>query len=639
MNPVISRVIIFNRAPFERLDLSFEKNSISVLTGINGQGKTTILSYIVDSWYELVRDYYSNEFKGKEGIYFRVAASMYVMDRTKPSIVYVRYNVDEQFVDYLNIEDGITEAQYNEIVTLTGKIPFGRIEKKEGRSIRCKCVSENVNKELVQKWLGSNVLTCFPSFRYELPYYIADTYKKQFEFRKDNRYSGFLTNPLIVVSGIEGITNWLMDLVLDKELYDNHSVVEQETRLWRNVSSIISSTLSSKLNGLRVRFALGRRNRGASRISVVRQDNSEDIYPSIYGMSSGELALLGMFTEILRQADNLSTNIPIQNIRGIVVIDEIDKHLHIKLQKEVISSMMALFPNVQFIVSTHSPFFTMGLAENEVTRARSKVIDLDQGGLSSEPQSIAIYREVYDMMIGENENYKQLYDKLLRIIKNSKKPVVITEGKTDAKHIKNAMFKLGVSDVDVDFFEIGYLNWGDSQLKSMLESLSRLDNQRKIIGVFDRDSDNYVQYATSEGQSFKCLREGSNVYTFCIPLVNEAEYGQQISIEHYYHKTDLLKENHDHRRLFLGEEFYESGNSKDGQYQTRIKNISNKVQINGIIDDKVYRRADDLELNNSIALSKDAFAELVCGDTNFADGFDFSNFNSIFDVLREICAL
>ena len=201
------------------------------------------------------------------------------------------------------------------------------------------------------------------------------------------------------------------------------------------------------------------------------------------------------------------------------------------------------------------------------------------------------------------------------------------------------MLKLGVTDVDVDFFEIGDLNWGDSQLKNMLESLARLDNQRKIIGVFDRDSDNYVEYATCEDQSFKCFREGSNVYTFCIPLVNEAEYGQKISIEHYYHKTDLLKENDAHRRLFLGEEFFDSGNSKDGQYQTKIKSIGHKVQVNGIIDEKVYKRSEDLELKDSIAMSKDAFAELVCGDTDYAKGFDFSNFNRIFDVLREICSL
>ena len=38
----------------------------------------------------------------------------------------------------------------------------------------------------------------------------------------------------------------------------------------------------------------------------------------------------------------------------------------------------------------------------------------------------------------------------------------------------------------------------------------------------------------------------------------------------------------------------------------------------------------------SIALSKNDFADLVCGNTDFAADFDFSNFNQIIDVIREI---
>ena len=638
MKPYINRIIIYNRAPFDSIDLSFSENGVYVLTGINGQGKTTLISYIIDSWYELIRNHYRYEFKGDEGTYYRISSSLFVPDHTKPSIVYIRYIVDGRNVDSINIEAGTTEEQYNELVPLAGKIPFDRVSDKNGRSKRGKFVSENVKEEMVLSWLNSNVLTCFPSFRYEMPYYMTDFFKTKFEFKKDDFFSGYLTNPLLVVSGIDGVTNWLMDLVLDLELYDKQSVVKQETILWRNVNNVLSSALSSKIKGVPVRFGLGRRNRGASRISVVRTDNSELVYPSIFGMSSGELAIISMFLEILRQADNLTTNIPISDIKGIVLVDEIDKHLHIKLQKELLPSMLALFPNIQFIISTHSPFLTMGLAENGPVNERTKIVDFDQGGLVSEPESVDIYREVYDMMISQNDNYKLLYDELQRQIRSSAIPLVITEGKTDAKHIKNALLKLGITDLNVDFFEIGQQEWGDSKLESMLESFAKVHNQRKIIGIFDRDSDKYVTYATSEGMDYRCLRQGSNVYIFCIPLVNQDEYGSAISIEHYYHREDLLKENDEHRRLFLGDEFYENGNSKDGSYQTRIKNIQHKVRVNGIIDEKVYR-TDDLQHLNSVALSKDAFAELVCGDTNYAINFDLSSFESIISVLRDICAL
>ena len=76
MKIFVERIIIKNRAPFESLDLAFNENEIAVLTAVNGRGKTTILSYIVDAWYEMVRPHFRNEFKGKENEYYRISSSI-----------------------------------------------------------------------------------------------------------------------------------------------------------------------------------------------------------------------------------------------------------------------------------------------------------------------------------------------------------------------------------------------------------------------------------------------------------------------------------------------------------------------------------------------------------------------------------
>lgn len=635
MKSYLSRIIIYNRAPFDKLDLSFEENGISVLTGINGQGKTTILSYIVDSWFELIRKHFQNEFKGREATYYRISSPLYMIKGGAPSVVYIRYKIGSHTVDCLDYEGKISETQYNEILPFSDRLPYSRLDRSPSSSYQEKIVSSNANEGFVNKWLFDNIITSFPSFRYELPYYLTEPYKQDYSFKKEFNLKGYLQNPLLVISGIDGIANWLMDLVLDMKQYDEKES-SNETVLWKNVNDILTAELSSKLKGKQVRFGLGRRNLGASRISIVdRIGSGEDVYPSIFGMSSGELAILAMFVEILRQADNLHTNIKLEDIQGIVLIDEIDKHLHIMLQKEVLPSMLELFPNVQFIVSTHSPFLTMGLAENIKTLERSKIIDLDQGGMVTEPQSIGIYDEVYRIMIGENKNFKELYDNLIVQIKDSTKPLVITEGKTDIKHIKNAIKRLGIEDVDVEFYEIADQKWGDTELKKLLEQLAKLDNKRKIIAVFDRDNPNMVDFTTDATLPYKVLRPGSNVYVFRIPLVNEAEYGQEISIEHYYHKKDLKKEGPKHRRIFLGEEFYESGNSKEGKYQTDKNGLAQRIQKNGVIDEKVYS-SSDLQHAHSVALSKNDFADLVSGDTDYAADFDFSNFRQITEVIKEI---
>ena len=60
----LEKVIIYNFAPFkDKLVLNFNKNDITVLSAINGKGKTTIMSYIVDAFYEMARAGFANEFE------------------------------------------------------------------------------------------------------------------------------------------------------------------------------------------------------------------------------------------------------------------------------------------------------------------------------------------------------------------------------------------------------------------------------------------------------------------------------------------------------------------------------------------------------------------------------------------------
>ena len=51
------------------------------------------------------------------------------------------------------------------------------------------------------------------------------------------------------------------------------------------------------------------------------------------------------------------------NTSGIVLIDEVDLHLHPKWQREILIQLTKVFPNLQFIVSTHSPIIVVGAAE------------------------------------------------------------------------------------------------------------------------------------------------------------------------------------------------------------------------------------------------------------------------------------
>ncbi|HGO9413541.1 TPA: AAA family ATPase [Bacillus cereus] len=103
--------------------------------------------------------------------------------------------------------------------------------------------------------------------------------------------------------------------------------------------------------------------------NFIIKEPGKDSY-TLNTLSSGYSSLLYIVTELIIRM--LSANAPLYNIQGIVLIDEIDVHLHISLQKKVLRFLTDLFPNIQFIVTTHSPFVINSI-ENTV------VYDLEKG--------------------------------------------------------------------------------------------------------------------------------------------------------------------------------------------------------------------------------------------------------------------
>lgn len=76
------------------------------------------------------------------------------------------------------------------------------------------------------------------------------------------------------------------------------------------------------------------------------------------------LALVGDIIIRLSHKVNAGNGEP--SLEGIVIIDEIDAHLHPKFQKHFVATLTKLFPKVQFIASTHSPIPLLGAPYNTV---------------------------------------------------------------------------------------------------------------------------------------------------------------------------------------------------------------------------------------------------------------------------------
>jgi len=73
-------------------------------------------------------------------------------------------------------------------------------------------------------------------------------------------------------------------------------------------------------------------------------------------MSDGYKAALIIVADLILRMHKQGKLSDVFTKEGIVLIDEIETHLHLSLQKMIMPFLTGVFPNIQFIVTTHSPF-------------------------------------------------------------------------------------------------------------------------------------------------------------------------------------------------------------------------------------------------------------------------------------------
>lgn len=102
-------------------------------------------------------------------------------------------------------------------------------------------------------------------------------------------------------------------------------------------------------------------------------------------LSSGYSAVMDIVMDIIVRMQKQVGRVFEFKMPGIVLIDEIDTHLHLELQKNILDLLTTIFPNVQFIVSTHSPFVLNSLENVVIYDMENHTLVED--GLSDVPYS------------------------------------------------------------------------------------------------------------------------------------------------------------------------------------------------------------------------------------------------------------
>jgi len=110
-------------------------------------------------------------------------------------------------------------------------------------------------------------------------------------------------------------------------------------------------------------------------IKFLDSDNRE----RVSNLSAGYRDIIGIVSDIAYRMAILNPHLGVEVTKetsGVILIDEIDLHLHPKWQRSIVNILTELFPLVQFIATTHSPFVIQSMKKNSIIRLSEDVNNL-----------------------------------------------------------------------------------------------------------------------------------------------------------------------------------------------------------------------------------------------------------------------
>jgi predicted ATP-binding protein involved in virulence len=171
--------------------------------------------------------------------------------------------------------------------------------------------------------------------------------------------------------------------------------------LTRNVQGATDVTFDAKLGEMVVDFAASPRQ-------------------PFTNLSDGQRCILALVGDIAQKAATLNPHLGanvLSETPGIVLVDELDLHLHPKWQRNVIEDLRTTFPAVQFICTTHSPFLIQSLRSGEELvmldgQPTAQLGDLSIGEIARDIQGVpnTDVSVRYDTMKSAARDYLQTLD-------------------------------------------------------------------------------------------------------------------------------------------------------------------------------------------------------------------------------------
>ena len=124
----------------------------------------------------------------------------------------------------------------------------------------------------------------------------------------------------------------------------------------------------------------------------------------------------------------------LKEVKGVVIIDEIEQHLHPKLQSKILPSLKDNFPHVQFIVATHSPLV--------LSSSKSKALFLENGQANERKLYGWLAEDVYTEMGKKHRRAPEIEEELSEFNSLYRKKIEDNMNEEDEENFKRIYKKL-----------------------------------------------------------------------------------------------------------------------------------------------------------------------------------------------------
>jgi len=407
----VDRIKIRNYKGFETCDVNFHPN-VNVFIGSNASGKTTLLTAVAKSLNSITKRFIDDNLGG--------------------NLMLTNNDINYRSI-FSNIKADYSNFPETENLKFSSFIHSGIITeeiKKESKeaSISLNKFINKINSIISTTTMTIPIVKFYPANRISLfgsqdnfSQRIQKVYKISQLETWNNIYHNNLSYSAFAKWFIENENN---ELRLQREYRD----FDLQSPSLKSVRIALSKAFELLNLGQYKVISKEFKRQGTSALttSLVLKNLQTEKEEDINNKSDGEKVIISLVADIaynLSLAKDFVNNDDFLNSPGVVIVDEIETHLHPKWQREILPILTGIFPNIQFFVATHSPQIVASVSSESVfvcdnfsvDRVHLKTLGEDTNSILSEvfnttdrPKPYIELLQKFDELIDNDESIDNL---------------------------------------------------------------------------------------------------------------------------------------------------------------------------------------------------------------------------------------